>query len=77
MNSGYVMSISTRRLERLMLYKNMKVFEYAVNGAEGCENYELYFYVDFEEHVHIENLRSEYAYGLKYKVVRLKTRRTV
>ena len=77
MNSGYVMSRSARRLRRLMLYKNMKIFEYAVNGAENCENYKLYFYVSLEEHVHIEDLRGEYAYELKYKVVRLKTRRTV
>ena len=71
------MSKSTRRLERLVLYKNIKIFEYAINGAEDCENYEFYLYVNLEKHVHIEGLKNKYAYELKYKVVRLKARRTV
>ena len=77
MNPGYVMLRSMRRLEKLMLYKNMKVFGYAVNGVENYKNYELYLYVGFEEHVHIEGLKNKYVYELKYKIVRLKVRRTV
>ena len=60
-----------------MLYKNIKIFEYAVNDVENCENYELHLYVNFEEHVHTESLKSEYVYKLKYKIVRLKVRRTI
>ena len=66
-----------RRLGRLVLYKDMKVFGYAANGAEGCENHKLHLHVDLEGHVHIEDLKSEYAYKLKYKIVRLKVRRAV
>ena len=72
MNSDYVMSRPMRRLKRLILYKNMKVFEYAANGVENCENYKFHFHVNFEKHVHIKDLKSEYAYKLKYKIVRLK-----
>ena len=71
------MSKSIRKLERLMLYKNIKIFEYAINDVEGCENYKFYLYVNFEEHVHIKNLKNKYVYKLKYKIVRLKARRTV
>ena len=77
MNSGHVIPRPVRRLGRLVLYKNMKVFEYAANGAEGCENHKLHLHVNLEKHVHIEGLRDKYAYKLKYKIVRLKTRRTV
>ena len=69
MNSDHVMSRPVRRLEKLILYKNIKVFGYAINGAESCENYKLHLYVSLEGYVHIENLRNKYAYGLKYKVV--------
>ena len=77
MNSDYVMPRPMRKLKRLMLYKDMKVFGYAINGVENCENYKFYFHVNFEKHVHIESLKSKYAYELKYKVVRLKVRRTI
>ena len=77
MNSNYVMSKSIRRLERLMLYKDIKIFEYATNGVENCENYKLYFYVNLEKHVHTENLKNKYIYELKYKIVRLKARQTI
>ena len=77
MNSNYIMSRSIRKLKKLMLYKNIKIFEYAINDVENCENYKLYFYVNFKKHVHIEGLRNKYVYKLKYKVVRLKARRTV
>ena len=77
MNPGYVMPRPMRRLERLVLYKDMKVFGYAINGVENCGNYELHLYVNFEKHVHIEDLKSGYAYRLKYKIVRLKVRRAV
>ena len=77
MNSNYVMSKPIRKLEKLMLYKNMKIFEYATNGVENCENYKFHFYVNLEKHVHIEDLRNKYVYKLKYKIVQLKTRRTV
>ena len=66
-----------RRLRRLMLYKNIKVFEYAINDVENCENYKLYLYVNLEEHVHIKDLKNKYVYKLKYKIVQLKTRRTI
>ena len=66
-----------RKLKKLMLYKNIKVFEYAINDVESCENYKLHFYVNFEKHVHIEDLKNKYVYELKYKIVRLKTRRTI
>ena len=66
-----------RKLKRLMLYKNMKIFEYAINDVEDCKNHKLYLYVNLEEHVHIENLKNEYTYELKYKIVRLKARRTI
>ena len=69
MNSNYVISRSIRKLRKLMLYKNIKIFEYAINGVENCKNYKLYFYVNFEKHVHIEDLKSEYVYELKYKIV--------
>ena len=68
---------SMRKLEKLVLYKNIKVFEYAVNDVESCENYKLYLYVSLEKHVHTEDLRNKYAYKLKYKVVRLKARRAI
>ena len=77
MNPGHVMPRPARRLERLMLYKNMKVFGYAINGAENCENYKLHLHVNLGEHVHTEGLKNKYAYKLKYKVVRLKVRRTI
>ena len=77
MNSNYVMLKSTRRLKKLMLYKNIKIFGYAINDVENCENYEFHFYVNFKEHVHIEDLKNKYAYKLKYKIVRLKIQRTV
>ena len=77
MNSNYVILKSIRRLRRLMLYKNIKIFGYAINGVEDCENYKFYFYVNFEKHVHIENLKNKYVYKLKYKIVRLKVQRTV
>ena len=77
MNLNYVMLRLMRRLKRLMLYKNIKIFGYAVNGAESCENYKFYFYVNFEKHVHIENLKNKYVCELKYKIVRLKVRRTI
>ena len=77
MNLDYVMPKLTRRLERLILYKNIKVFGYAINDVENCKNYKLYLYINFEKHVHIESLKNKYVYKLKYKIVRLKTRRTV
>ena len=77
MNSDYVMSRSIRKLKRLMLYKDIKIFEYAINDAENCKNYKFYFYVNFEKHVHIKDLKNKYVYKLKYKIVRLKTQRTV
>ena len=77
MNSDYVMLKSARRLKKLMLYKNIKIFEYAVNDVENCKNYKLYFHVNLEKHVHIENLRNKYVYKLKYKIVRLKVQRTI
>ena len=54
-----------RRLKRLMLYKNIKIFEYAINDVENCENYKLYFYVNLEKHVHIKGLRNKYVYKIK------------
>ena len=66
-----------RRLEKLMLYKDMKVFGYAANDVEDCENYKLHFYVNLKKHVHTEDLKNKYAYKLKYKIVRLKVRRTI
>ena len=77
MNPDYVMLRSVRKLKKLVLYKNIKVFGYAVNDVENCENYKLYLYVNLEKHVHIEDLKNKYVYGLKYKVVRLKARRTI
>ena len=77
MNSSYVMSKPIRKLRKLMLYKNIKIFGYAINGVEDYKNYKLYFHVSFEKHVHIENLKNKYVYELKYKIVRLKVRRTV
>ena len=71
------MSKLIRKLKKLILYKNMKIFEYAINDVENCENYKLHFYVNFKKHVHTENLKNKYAYKLKYKIVRLKIRRTV
>ena len=68
---------SIRRLKRLILYKNIKIFEYATNDAENCENYKFHFYVSLKKHVHIKGLKNKYAYKLKYKVVRLKIRQTV
>ena len=69
MNSNYVMLKSMRRLKKLMLYKDIKIFEYAINDVENCENYKFHLYVNLEKHVHIENLKNEYAYELKYKIV--------
>ena len=60
---------SIRRLKKLILYKNIKVFGYAINDVEDCKNYKLYLYVNFEKHVYIESLKSEYVYELKYKIV--------
>ena len=69
MNLNYVMSRSIRKLKRLILYKNIKNFEYAINDVKNCKNYKLYFYVNFEKHVHIKNLKNKYVYELKYKIV--------
>ena len=77
MNSDYVMSKSARRLEKLMLYKNMKIFGYAINDVENCKNYKFYLYVGFERHVYIKDLKNKYAYELKYKIVRLKAQQTI
>ena len=77
MNPDYVMLKSIRRLKKLILYKNIKIFGYATNDVENCENYKLYFYVNLEKHVHIKGLKNKYAYELKYKIVRLKVRRTI
>ena len=77
MNSDYVMLKSVRRLGRLMLYKNIKVFGYATNGVGNCKNHKFHFYVNLEKHVHIEDLKDKYIYKLKYKIVRLKVRRTI
>ena len=77
MNSNYVMLKSMRKLKKLVLYKNIKIFEYAVNDIKDCKNYEFYFYVNFEKHVYIESLKDKYIYRLKYKVVRLKVRRAI
>ena len=71
------MSKPVRRLRKLMLYKNIKVFEYATNGVENCKNYKLYFHVNFKKHIHIKSLKNKYVYKLKYKVVQLKIRRTI
>ena len=68
---------SIRKLKKLMLYKNIKIFEYAINDVENCENYKLYFYVNLEKHVHIKDLKNKYVYKLKYKIVQLKIRRTI
>ena len=77
MNSSYVMSRSIRRLKKLILYKNIKVFKYAINGVKNCENYKFHFYVNFKKHVYIKNLKNKYVYKLKYKIVRLKIQRTI
>ena len=77
MNSGYVISKSMWRLKRLVLYKNIKIFGYAVNGVENCENYKLYLYVNLEKHVHIESLKNKYVYELKYKIIQLKVQQTI
>ena len=77
MNSNHVMPKPIRRLKKLILYKNIKIFGYATNDAESCENYKLYLYVNLEEHVYIKGLKNKYAYELKYKIVRLKVRRTI
>ena len=71
------MSRSIRKLKRLMLYKNVKVFGYAINDVENCKNYKFYLYINLERHVHIEGLKNKYVYKLKYKIVRLKVRRTI
>ena len=55
----------------------MKIFGYAANDVENYKNYKFYFYVNFEEHVHIESLKNKYIYELKYKIIRLKVRRTI
>ena len=68
---------SMRKLKRLILYKNIKIFEYAVNGVRNCENYKLHLHVNLKKHVHIENLKSEYVYELKYKIVRLEIQRAI
>ena len=77
MNSGYVMLKSIRKLGKLILYKNIKIFGYTINNVKNCKNYKLYLYVNFEKHVHIENLKNKYVYKLKYKIVQLKTQRTI
>ena len=76
-NLDYVMSRSMRRLKRLILYKNIKIFEYAINDVKSCKNYKFHFYVNFEKHVYIENLKNEYVYKLKYKIVQLKVQQTI
>ena len=77
MNPDYVMSRPMRKLKRLMLYKNIKIFGYATNDVENCKNYKLHFYVSLEKHVHTEGLKNKYAYKLKYKIVQLKAQRTI
>ena len=68
---------SIRKLKRLILYKNIKIFGYAINGVENCKNYKLHLYVNFEKHVYIKDLKNKYVYKLKYKIVQLKARRTI
>ena len=53
---------SLRRLKKLILYKNIKIFEYAINDIDNCKNYKLYFYVNFEKHVHIKSLKNKNVY---------------
>ena len=77
MNSNYIMLKSIRKLRKLMLYKNIKIFEYAINDVENYKNYKFHFYVNLKKHVHIENLKNKYVYKLKYKIVQLKTQRIV
>ena len=77
MNLSYVMSRPMRKLEKLILYKNMKVFGYAINGVENCKNHKLHLHVNLKKHIHIKNLKNKYIYELKYKIVRLKARRTI
>ena len=60
---------SIRKLKKLMLYKNIKIFEYAINNVKNCKNYKFYFYVNFEKHVYIKSLKNKYIYKLKYKIV--------
>ena len=60
-----------------VLYKNIKIFENAINDVENYKNYKFHFYVNFEKHVHIKNLKNKYVYKLKYKIVQLKIRRTI
>ena len=45
-NSNYIMLKSIRRLKKLILYKNIKIFEYAINDVKKCKNYKFYFYVN-------------------------------
>ena len=66
-----------RRLGRLVLYKDMKVFGYAVNGAGSCENHELHLHVGLKKHVHTKSLKNKYVYELKCKIVRLKARQAI
>ena len=60
-----------------MLYKNMKIFGYAINDVENCENYKFHLYVNLKKHIHIESLKNKYVYKLKYKIVQLKTQQTI
>ena len=60
-----------------MLYKDIKIFGYAINDVENYKNYKFYFYVNFKKHVHIKNLKNKYVYKLKYKIIQLKTQRTI
>ena len=46
MNPNHIMLKSIRKLEKLILYKNIKIFGYAINDVENCKNYKLYFYVN-------------------------------
>ena len=55
-----------------MLYKDIKIFGYAINDVENYKNYKFYFYVNFKKHVHIKNLKNKYVYKLKYKIIQLK-----
>ena len=54
-----------RKLKRLILYKNIKIFEYTINDVKNCKNYKFHFYVNFKKHVHIENLKNKYLNYIK------------
>ena len=57
-----------QKLKKLMLYKNIKVFEYAINDVENCKNYKFYFYVNFKKHVYIM-VRSLYTIFFAYFII--------